>query len=161
MQTPAALRGSKGMWTQRKLDTLGLREHLNKSIGKRKQPVAKVRGQRCALSAGCADGELYHHRQRLVGGGVPRTGVRRAGNFGSLRYICEISNGRRKQNERNKVWVAGSGEATRAYGECLWRQVPRKDAVHCEKLRGGVCSRLSRRCPNGETHVGACPRTAR
>jgi len=28
-----------------------------------------------------------------------------------------------------------SGEATRAYGGCQWRQVPKKDAVHCEKLR--------------------------
>ena len=32
-----------------------------------------------------------------------------------------------------------------------WRQVPKKDVVHCEKLRRGVCSRKSRGYPNGET----------
>ena len=31
------------------------------------------------------------------------------------------------------------------------RQEPKKDVVHCEKRRGVVCRRKSRRCPNGET----------
>ena len=37
-----------------------------------------------------------------------------------------------------------------------WRQVPKKDVVHCEKLRRAVCRRTSRRCPNGETRRGSC-----
>jgi len=32
-----------------------------------------------------------------------------------------------------------------------WRQMPKKDAYHCEKPRGVVIGRLIRGCPNGET----------
>jgi hypothetical protein len=37
------------------------------------------------------------------------------------------------------------------------RRVPKKDEVHCEKLRGAVCKRKTRRCPNGETRQGSNP----
>ncbi len=36
------------------------------------------------------------------------------------------------------------------------RRVPKKDVVHCEKLREAVCKRETRRCPNGETRPESC-----
>jgi hypothetical protein len=42
-----------------------------------------------------------------------------------------------------------------AYGECLRVLVPMKDVLNCEKLREAVEKRNTRRCPNGETRLGA------
>jgi hypothetical protein len=38
-----------------------------------------------------------------------------------------------------------------------WRQVPKKDVGHCEKLRGAVNRRYIRRYPNGETQRSEPP----
>jgi hypothetical protein len=44
-------------------------------------------------------------------------------------------------------------EATKSARWMPWRQLPKKDAYHCDKPRLVVIRRLTRGCPNGETLV--------
>jgi hypothetical protein len=56
------------------------------------------------------------------------------------------------------MWLEERDKATKGLRGMPGQSMPMKDVVHCEKFWQGVCSRVSRKCLNGETHAEACQR---
>lgn len=69
-------------------------------------------------------------------------------NAFSIYRNCILKNGQ-------FYWSSRKTKVINAYGECLRVLVPMKDVLNCEKLREAVEKRYTRRCPNGETRLGA------